>query len=65
MGCNWRTFEELPPLTKIAIESGLHWAAIERLLRVYPPPPRLKLHRKSGLQWAAMGGLLRVYSPPN
>ena len=59
MGCNGRTFEELPSWLKLPCKSGLQWAAMGELLR---NPPRLKFPYKSGLQWAAMGGLLRNYS---
>ena len=62
MGCNGKTFEELPP-TKSDMQA---WAAMGcngRTLR--NELPWLKLPCKSGLHWAARGEFLRNDRPPD
>ena len=58
MGCNGRTFQEVPPDWNCHVRvgcNGLQWEDFSGIT------PWLKLPCKSGLQWVAMGGLFRNY----
>ena len=60
MGCNGRTFEELPPDWNCDVRvgcKGLQWEDFSGIT------PWLKWPCKSGLQWAAIGWIFRNYPP--